>query len=219
MNAVVFTEDYDLNTALVLRELFPKLDEFNGPPFVMPKLPADAPREIPVMQFRNLENSKHFLISKARTSYQLTSNQEQLPLETVLTNACDALIAFKTAVSCRISRIGVVVVSSVEQPEPAMFLAKHFCKDTVLDSPLNRPENFELHAHKRFMIGDFCVNSWAKTRALLDNVKPSVQFEQDINTIHQEGVSADFSEGQLKAFFKLLPNEIATIKNRYFPAD
>lgn len=89
-----------------------------------------------------------------------------------------------------------------------------------MEAPLNRPENFELHAHKRFVMSDeFQVNSWArsKTALLAEGEAPIVTFEQDINTLPEAATSAKFDDDQLARFFQAVAPEFETIIKFYFP--
>ena len=103
-----------------------------------------------------------------------------------------------------------------------MLLAKHFCKDRWYKAPLNRPENFELHAHKRFTLAsDFAVNSWArsKTGKLSGDgeEKTVVLFEQDLNTLAEEAPKRDFGEVEIKKFFGAAATELDSILDLYYP--
>ena len=103
-----------------------------------------------------------------------------------------------------------------------MFLARHFCKDRWDKAPLNRPENFELHAHKKFALGtDFEVNSWARSKtgklAGDGDDKLIILFEQDINTLAEGTAERDFSKAEIKKFFGAVASELDSILELYYP--
>jgi hypothetical protein len=105
-----------------------------------------------------------------------------------------------------------------------MFLARHFCRDRWLTAPLNRPESFELHAHKRYTpptLPHFVINSWirAKTGHLGQEPEriPIVLVEQDLNTIPEEASSRDFSASDITDFLRTVPPELESILLLYFP--
>ena len=219
VNVVFETENLTVSSAKLMSELFPKLcPQFDGSPFVMPSLPRDAPAEIPLIQFSSLDRSLAFSIARSRTSYMMETNPHKQELGDVLNKACQALLTFKEVANCHVKRIGVVVVNVAKQPNPAALLARHFCKNEILKSPLNRPQNFELHAHKIYPIeNSFQVNSWVRCKAIASNSEPLVRIEQDINTVQSN--TSDFQDDQISNFFQLLPDEVNGIKLKYFPGD
>ncbi len=106
---------------------------------------------------------------------------------------------------------------------PGLFLARHFCQNRWDKAPLNRPENFELHAHKRFTLANgFTVNSWARSKTGRvsgdGDEKLVVLFEQDLNTIGEEAPERDFSEAEVKKFFGASATELDSILRLYYPS-
>ena len=101
-----------------------------------------------------------------------------------------------------------------------MYLAKHFCRDEWLKSPLNRPETFELHAHKQFALFDkVMVNSWVrnKTGTLVGTDEAVVLVEQDLNT-REEDNERDYSASDLDHFFEAAVRELDVMLGLYYPA-
>ena len=102
-------------------------------------------------------------------------------------------------------------------------MAQHFCKEKWLTVPFNRPESFEIHAHKRYFFADrFNVNSWVrcKTGLLVNPDRESIiLIEQDINTVAEEMETREFSAEEIKDFFRLVPcpiNSVRDIGNLFF---
>ena len=131
---------------------------------------------------------------------------------------------FKETFECRIGRFGAIRNVYTVNENPGVLLARHFCKDTWDEAPLNRPENFELHAHKVFSLFDSLpVNSWVrnKTGNLTqgNDKKRIVLVEQDINTLTEKAKKKSFDSGQIASFFQRAASEFDTILNQYYPAD
>jgi hypothetical protein len=106
--------------------------------------------------------------------------------------------------------------------KPGLFLARHFCKDRWDKAPLNRPENFELHAHKKFTLASgFEVNSWARSKTGKlsgdGDEKLIVLFEQDLNTLAEEASTRNFCEAEIKKFFGAVATELDSILGLYYP--
>ena len=99
-------------------------------------------------------------------------------------------------------------------------MVEHFCKSEWLAAPFNRPENFEIHAHKTFQLRDqFKVNSWVRCKTGLEREgsNPVVLCEQDINTVAAETDQETFSTLQMNTFFGMAADELDNILDLYFP--
>ena len=136
--------------------------------------------------------------------------------------AVDILLQYTAQLSPRIARFAALVTRFSPQEKPGLFLARHFCKDRWDKAPLNRPENFELHAHKRFTLAsDFTVNSWARSKTGKlsgdGDEKVIVLFEQDLNTLNEDVPGRDFSEEEVKRFFGAVATELDSILALYYP--
>jgi hypothetical protein len=90
-----------------------------------------------------------------------------------------------------------------------------------MTAPFNRPEAFEIHAHKRFKMGEFLVNSWVRCKSAIassaSEMQPIVLVEQDINTLAEDVPSKVFRKAEIEAFFAKVSTEARTILNLYFP--
>ena len=105
--------------------------------------------------------------------------------------------------------MAAVVTRVAKHEEPGKFLARHFCKDRWKTAPLNRPEEFALHAHKKFRLGDkIDVNSWVRNEAAtmsIDNVTHrAVLVLQDLNTLAEPADKADLSRDDVIRFYELV---------------
>lgn len=110
----------------------------------------------------------------------------------------------------------------VQHSSPGLFLAKHFCKERWLTGPLNRPGDFELHAHKRFLLaGKFDVNSWVRSGTGIvssgEERQPIVLVEQDLNTLSEDMETRDFTKEDIEGFFSSAATELDVILRLYYP--
>ncbi len=136
--------------------------------------------------------------------------------------AVEILLQYAAQLSPRIARLAALATRFSVHEKPGLCLARHFCKDRWDKAPLNRPENFELHAHKRFTLAsNFRVNSWARSKTGKlsgdGDEKLIVLFEQDLNTLAEEAPTKDFSEAEVKKFFGAAANELDSILGLYYP--
>ena len=119
-----------------------------------------------------------------------------------------------------VGRIALVLHRAATNEKPALELARHFCRDQWLKGPLNRPEDFELHAQKQYQLaGRWHINSWirCKTAKLKPSVESVVFVEQDLNTVAEELEKQDFSSEQIEQFFHDCISEFDSILHLYFP--
>jgi len=224
--ATIFTPDGDLAVSKVMKDLYPSLAErFDGEPTILPSMPEGAPPEIPRIIFESTSQEWRCEFSPARINvyWRRTSSTEAcVSLGDFFRDAVEILRNYAAQLSPRIARLAALTTRFSPHEEPGLFLAGHFCKDHWGKAPLDRPENFELHAHKRFTLAsDFRVNSWArsKTGKLIGGrvEKVIILFEQDLNTIAEEAPEKDFSEAEVEKFFLAAAPELDRILKLYYP--
>ena len=128
------------------------------------------------------------------------------------------MIEYGDFVDSRIGRLSAGATRFVQQENPGSYLASHFCREEWLRAPFNRPDGFEIHAHKRFMLADFEVNSWVrnKTGHLREGQRraPIVLVEQDLNTLAEE--QHDFDDGRIRQFYEAAATELDAIVQLYY---
>jgi hypothetical protein len=120
--------------------------------------------------------------------------------------------------------MAAVVTRYMPHSKPGLFLARHFCQERWADAPLNRPENFELHAHKTFVLGNrFRVNSWVRNKTGVagspGGQNPVIVVEQDLNTLLDEVGTNSFSAGDVARFFAAAQSEFELILSLYYPRE
>jgi hypothetical protein len=209
-----------------MKDLYPSLASlFDGEPTVLPPMPGGAPPEIPRIILESSSHEWRCELSPARANLfwrRTESTATGVCISDFFQQASDLLVRYSREVNARVGRLAGLVTRFAEHDNPGLFLARHFCQERWDRAPLNRPENFELHAHKRFAIaGRFQVNSWARSKTGLlkaeDAQKPIVLFEQDLNTLAEETSSRAFGEAEVNRFFDAVATELDSILGLYYP--
>jgi hypothetical protein len=224
-HASVFTPDGGFSVPRILKQFYPSQEAlFDGNPTVLP-VPGDAPIEIPRLILESASHEWKAQLSPVRTDViwsRTKTTRTQVALREFFQRAGDVLLEYVGILGSRVARIAGVTTRFCEHQAPGLFLARHFCKERWDTSPLNRPENFELHAHKRFSLAnEFQVNSWARSKTGLmaedASQKPIVLFEQDINTLAEETAERDFQKEEIKRFYAAVAKEAEIILELYYP--
>lgn len=209
-----------------MKDLYPSLaNVFDGEPTVLPPVPEGAPLEIPRIIVESTSHEWRCQFSPARVSLfwrRTKSTGTCVELSDFFRQAVKILLQYTTLLSPRVGRLAALVTRFSPHGTPGLFLARHFCQDRWDEAPLNRPENFELHAHKKFTLASgFEVNSWArsKTGRLSEDgdEKLIVLFEQDLNTLAEEASARNFCEAEIKKFFGAVATELDSILGLYYP--
>lgn len=227
LRCVFFTQDTAFNPSLALLSLLelkrPRLD---GQVVSLP-IPGDAPPEVPRVQVSNKEQSYQVEAGPARFSFAWQRPVDAQEQPDVVEAALQAFTAYQRAIASRTGRLGLVSTRYAPTEDPAMELVSHFCHSKWLGrseeyvGPLSRTENFELHAHKLFRLGEQRVNSWmrCKTGRLQHSgaVKPVVVVEQDLNTPAEDLEAAAFSTAEAKQILQAMFNESDHVLRLYFP--
>ncbi len=224
--ATIFTPDGDLAVGKVMKELYPSLAAlFDGEPTILPPVPEGAPLEVPRIILESTSHEWRCELSPARTNVywrRAKSTGACAALGDFFEEAAKILLQYAALLSPRIARLAALATRFSVQEKPGLFLARHFCKDRWDKAPLNRPENFELHVHKRFpLTSDFMVNSWARSKTGKlsgdGDEKLIVLFEQDLNTLAEKAPAKGFSEAEIKKFFGAVSTELDSILELYYP--
>lgn len=210
----------------VMTDLYPSLTALSdGEPTILPPIPEGAPLEIPRIILESTSHEWRCELSPARVNVywrRAKSTGACVALGDFFGKAAEILLQYAGQLSPRIARLAALAARFSPHEKPGLFLARHFCKDRWDKAPLNRPENFELHAHKRFTLAsDFTVNSWARSKTGKlsgdGDEKLIVLFEQDLNTLVEEAPGKDFSEEEVKKFFGAVATELDSILGLYYP--
>ena len=218
VQATVFTPDEEVS-AVKLVALFGKAwhSRFDQDPTLHPSgvLPPDVPR----LLWRSSSGSHACEIASSRLNlYWARTKEGEHPPSDLMSTFLELLTDYKRVVNARVARLAFVLTRYAPVEKPGHFLANHFCKDRWARAPFNRPESFELHAHKVYkMPTGLVVNSWVRNRTAKSSDGPVVLVEQDLNTLLEEANSAAFSEAEMKDFFEACPAEADAILSLYYP--
>lgn len=231
----LFTPGLQFRTVKVLGLLLAQLsDIFDGDPITLPSFSAGSkegerhrvgmfPEIVPQIILKSSDGKLMLSASLARCDiFREEKAIDDVAGESFIRQAIDIGSRYLTITEARAGRIACVVTRVAPDGAPAKVLAGHFCKDQWLSGALKRPENFELHAHKRFKLGDlFVVNSWmrCKSAALEADQKeptPCILVEQDLNSLSEELETRELGTGDIDAFLKLAWVELGQILSLYF---
>lgn len=229
IQAVAFVSGEPVRPANILLHVLRHYGEvYDGDPISIP-LPADVPPEFPSVILSSRDGSLR--IDVARTMVSLTwasdTTSDSASLERIYAVFAERLTRiFEEVVDAgksTVGRIGAVVSRRAVIENPGRTLARQFCRDEMLgeQGPLNRPEGFELHAHKVFELpSEVNVNSWMRIRSVQDaeNVYRYVSVQQDMNTLAEESTQHNFVGRELATILSEMSMEFDIVLERYFPS-
>jgi hypothetical protein len=214
---VVFTPALQMSVHKLVESLGPL---FDGSPVVLP-FGVDIPPEIPRLIFSSADKQRRIQISGARADFYVKSQiAEEIDLGEATSLANVVLGRYLEITRAVVGRLAFVLKRTVFNDTPGIELAKHFCRDQWLTGPLNRPADFELHAHKKYRLtGRWNVNSWmrCKTGMIASLNKSVILVEQDLNTSSEEIETAEFGAADINDFFQDCRPEVNHILKLYFP--
>jgi hypothetical protein len=196
---------------------------YDAEPVSLP-LPEVAPEEIPSVILFSRDGSLRMDVARrvVRLSWNRVNVATQPVLEQVCSEFADRAATLFETTERTVGRLGVVVTRRALLDNPGQALAQRFCRDRWLQGPLNRPEGFELHAHKVFELSQgLPVNSWVRIKAHreADQVYRYVIVEQDINTLDEDMDHRRFDSSQLRAIATNAAREQDVVLDLYFPPE
>lgn len=222
---VMFTPDGGIDSGALVRRFIPAVGaEFDGEPVLLPagQLPPEVPRAI--LQSADGAWRCEVAHQAVRVKWSMRPARPTTS-EQVVGLSRSVLERYRESLHARVGRLAVVVTRFARHELPGVFLATHFCEKRWLEAPLNRPEGFELHAHKRYHFPSGVeVNSWVRNKA--GSVRdPSgeakaVLVEQDLNSLSEESDQGKaFSAADTSAFFDEAHGELDGILRLYYPEE
>ena len=234
--AAVFTPDLQLNVNRVLAALVDKYsDRFNGDPIVLPPFPPNAPKEIPRVILKNANESQKLQVALSRLDIFWTRIYLENPILNIgefIEESQSVISFYKDITRARFGRLAFVVNRIRITDNPGKELVNHFCKSEWLDEDakvLNRPDNFEIHAFKKYQVPGKnvempmlpLVNSWirhktATIKATKTEQINAVLVEQDLNTLQEQIEVNDLDPIKLH-YFTVVSDEMDEILSRYYP--
>ena len=225
IQATIFTPGLSFIQSKILGSVLAKWGElFDASPISMP-VPNEAPSEIPRIILQSSDKTLKLELASARANlFWFRQSEEDI-------KDVQGFLAFSTALLCeyvgivggRVGRLAAVLIRFFEEENPGLFLAQHFCKESLQEAPFDRPESFELHARKRYLLAEkFNINSWVRCKSgfvTKPTRKSAVLIEQDINTLAEETDIKEFDSDQISDFYSLVPDEFDAILSLYFPQE
>lgn len=225
LQATVFLLDAAI-TGRHLLEVLPDTwkKRFDGDDLVVLPLPDDAPPELPRATIPSASREWVCEVTGNRIDviWQARSTAQDAPsLAAFFTQSAGLQLDLIAALEFKATRLAGIVTRIAEVAGAARYLAEHFCAERWLTAPFNRPEAFELNAHKRFKLQNgFEVNSWVKNRTgrMAPSKSEIVLVEQDVNTVVAEEGLMVLDAQAVRGFFGALSAEMDTILCHYYPA-
>ena len=226
-NATIFTYNYNLSINNLLAKFFPDNSaDFDGDP-IIPDFPDGfpIPQEIPRITLVNKNKNLRLEISPNRSSIIYTPLdifEQNMKSSDFYNFSIDTFLKLLDFLRTKVYRIGTVVHRISIMDDPGIFLSRHFCQNKWLTQPLNRPESFELSAHKVFLLGEkFTVNSWVRNKTgnltTENDHKRVIVVEQDLNTVLNQNENKEFTNEEIDTFFNLSCSEFNYILNLNYP--
>jgi hypothetical protein len=179
----------------------------------VPGIPPEIPR-------LNLSSSDRRWKLQAATRrlnlfWERVDDQDTLPPASFLRALPEIIRPFlEISSDLKPTRLAYILRRFAAAETPSKDLAHYFVRPELLTGPLNRPSDFELHAHKVYTPKGFePVNSWIrwKTARLASNQAPGILVEQDLNTLAERPQQDGFSQDTVENFFSVASNEAESI--------
>jgi hypothetical protein len=194
---------------------------FNGDPIVIPASP-NLPPGVPRLTLMSKDSRYRIQASAARVDlFRIKDGELCLPEH--LDWTLGVLFRYLGVTNASVNRVAAVLKRAAPLEDPAKQLASHFCREKWLHGPLNRPQEFELHAHKVFKLpNSVAINSWFRCKTVTLVGPPEQRaalVEQDFNTLAQDAADGEFSGAEIREFFALAPPEFDKVLSMYFPEE
>jgi hypothetical protein len=223
--ASAFIAGDELKPTAFLQVLQDWLTIYDGAPVSLPLLPT-APPELPSAVLTSRDQSLGIELSRAKINVywkRLAPNMDaSIKIGDIYSQFSDRIATIAEKNKVVIGRLAALRVSMANEPTPGKVLSKQFCRDEILNGPLNRTEGFELHAHKVYeLYKDQNVNSWIriKTSGSPGPDYEHIFVEQDINTLAEEVNIKKFERADAAQFFSEASNQLEVILKAYFPGN
>lgn len=216
----IATEGFDPSAALkhVLRNWS---EVYDGQITSLP-LPPEAPPDFPSVSVSSKDGAWQVEMSRTRVNLVWARRDGSNPqLGRTFSELAARLVTIIEGEEAALGRLAALVTRTTPLDEPGRVLARQFCQGKWLRGPLNRPEGFELHAHKTFsLLRGLTVNSWVRVKTAKAG-SPEYRYvtvEQDINTLAEELETRRFNHREAGKMFAAASRELNTILRMYFPA-
>jgi hypothetical protein len=220
----IFTPHVNFSPNVLIAELMKQFgNELDGQILSIP-LPPEAPAEIPRITIPSADQRLKLEIAPGRINLYRMRTQKDTSIDVAgfIRQAGSIFDSYLQISGAVVGRLASVVVKFGRVGNPGLALAEHFCREDRLKTVFNRPENFELHAHKTYPLADkFNINSWVrnKTGHLGSDNAPIAVIEHDLNTLSEETEHKRFNIAEIREFYKLTDEEHESVLGKYYPSD
>lgn len=215
--ATLWTRGAEISTGAVMRLSGAAWKAFDGDPVILPSF-AGLPAEIPRLTLKSSDDSWRLQFALNRVDlfarHVGTANVDLADFSSRAKEIFDQVLSLANGV--QVVRLAYVLSRTAESKDPAGALARYFLRPKLLEGPLNRPADFQLHAHKVYApAGMPTVNSWVRWRvgALVTTGVKVITVEQDLNTLAES--DAVYDSTSVAAFIKAAPAEMDSILDLY----
>jgi len=223
--AVAFTPDEEISPVKIIQNFLPNWAErFDAEPVVLPAsdlLTKETPRII--LQNKRTHWRCHMASGRTDIFWQKNDSLDPGPtLASFLSETAEFLVDYRQFLQARVGRLAALVSRRCAHESPGLFLSRYFCKQEIIRGPLNRPESFEIHARKSYVLGGkFKINSWVRNKTGVlppPSNRHIVLVEQDLNTLSEDAQTLSFENADIRDFFSTVASEFDSILAIYYPA-
>jgi hypothetical protein len=220
--AAIFTPNPEIKKAVIIKDLLSQFgDLFDGDPEILP-FPEEVPAQVPRIILKNSKALWELNISKSRID--LVADARHIGVTIFCDKAMQIFKTYRIAARASVGRIALIIRRFYETGNAGIELANHFCKENWISTALNRPEDFKLHAYKKYKIDNRIpeINSWIRHnvgQVSSEDLgsKKGIIVEQDLNTPAEKVESTDYNQEDIKYFFSTVPSEMDEIMRLYYP--
>lgn len=226
----VFTPELDITSHLKFLNFAADTlgNKLDGPPTILPELQG-APAEVPRIQLASSDKKWVLSISLARTDLfyfnPSISEEDSIQIEEFSSILYNFFSNYQEQLDLRVQRLAFITERVSLKDQASDYIIDKFCKPEYKQErrPFNNVKKFELHSLKNYPWNTFQLNSWVRIKSIdykdpaRDGVNPVILLINDLNTLSiKEDPEKTFSAGDIKRYFKEIPEHLDSILKKYF---
>jgi len=226
MQAIIFTPDLSFQQQKILRNSLEKWGEtFDDTPISIP-IPLEIEKQIPRIILNSSDKNLKIEFSPARVnlSWIYAKEGDYYSIKDFYNFSQEILCNYNNLIKGRIGRIAAIIKRFLKLDNPAKFLVEQFCQEKWINESFKNVENFELHSHQRYKLADYySINSWIRFKTGFIGPKKEKNLTlttgQELNTLAEEDEEKDYSNDEIKKFFKEATGDFDKILSLFFPLE
>lgn len=226
MQATIFTPDLSFQQHKILSYSLEKWGKtFDDAPISMP-IPPEIEKQIPRVILNSSDKNLKIEFSPARVNlfWIYRKEDDYYSIKDFYNFSQEILCNYNDLIKGRIGRIAAVLKRFLKLDNPTKSLVEQFCQEKWINKSFKNLENFELHSHQRCKLADYySINSWIRFKTGFIGPKTEKNLvlttEQDLNTLAEETKEKDYSNDEIKKFFKKAASEFDKILSLFFPLE